>query len=262
MSTSPEKAALALFNRSPIKQQKWCTITQLLPAQSELQDKECLDLGSDNGVISLLLRKYGGRWSSADIEERTVTMITQLVGERVFLVDKLGENLTSNSFDLIVIVDMLEHLESDQAFVRNVARALRPGGSLIVNVPNPVPGIWRRFRFMLGQTDLAHGHLRPGYSLHELRELIGPELPLEYHLSYSKLFSELCDTIVTFGMDLVKGGKSGEKGRVIDAGAVSKQRKLFLIYSLLYPFLKFAVWCDRLLFWQPGNMLIARFRKT
>ena len=29
----------------------------------------CLDLGSDNGVVSLLLRRRGGTWSSADLTE-------------------------------------------------------------------------------------------------------------------------------------------------------------------------------------------------
>ncbi len=41
-----------------------------------------------------------------------------------------------NSFDGVLLLDVLEHVPDDQAVVREVHRVLRPGGRLIVSVPN------------------------------------------------------------------------------------------------------------------------------
>jgi len=41
-----------------------------------------------------------------------------------------------NSFDGVLLLDVLEHVPSEQSVVREVRRILRPGGRLIVSVPN------------------------------------------------------------------------------------------------------------------------------
>ncbi|MDQ2742546.1 MAG: class I SAM-dependent methyltransferase [Chloroflexota bacterium] len=41
-----------------------------------------------------------------------------------------------NSFDGVLLLDVLEHVPDEQAVVREVRRILRPGGRLIVSVPN------------------------------------------------------------------------------------------------------------------------------
>ena len=66
--------AIKLFKKSPLKQRKFNVIKKLLP---NYNDKECLDIGSDNGVISYLLRKNGGKWSSADLVPETVMLIKE-----------------------------------------------------------------------------------------------------------------------------------------------------------------------------------------
>ncbi len=50
--------------------------------------------------------------------------------------DMARTKLPQNSFDLIVSVEVLEHVDEDKAFVANVARVLRPGGWFIMTTPN------------------------------------------------------------------------------------------------------------------------------
>ncbi|HSD28866.1 MAG TPA: hypothetical protein VLL75_16310, partial [Vicinamibacteria bacterium] len=56
--------AVALFRRSALKQRKLAEIAEMLGPTVGLR---CLDLGSDNGVVSLLLRERGGSWASGDL---------------------------------------------------------------------------------------------------------------------------------------------------------------------------------------------------
>ena len=221
----------------------------------------CLDVGSDNGVISLLLRELGGEWSSCDLDEGTVNSIRRLVGERVEQIDGRVLPYKDAQFDAIAIVDLLEHIETDVQFVNECYRTLRPGGMLIVNVPNPKQGLWRRLRYSLGQTDEVHGHLRPGYTLKQLRELLGDQFKVDQVYSYSRIFSEVIDTVITFGVDLLKGGSHGKKGRIVGDGDLSKLKKSFAMYNTIYPFVWFMAKLDDCVPFLHGNMLIVRAKK-
>ena len=79
----PRAWPLALFRRSVLKQRKLAELVGMLGETSGLR---CLDLGSDNGVVSLLLRERGGSWASGDLTEEAVASIRGLVSEDVHLV--------------------------------------------------------------------------------------------------------------------------------------------------------------------------------
>ena len=263
-SDSPDRNAplLRLYSKSPLKQRKFREISELLPEHTNLK---CLDIGSDNGVISLLLRKRGGEWTSADLIPETVEAIRSVVGERVDRIDGRTTPYANERFDLIVIVDFLEHISTDREFIVELARISKSGATLIVNVPNPRRGLLRWVRKIIGQTDAAHGHLRPGYSLEELTQLLAPNFVIESHNGYSKFFSELADTVITAAMDCLKkisgGKKRGQKGTIVTALDMRKMGTSFKIFSLIYPFMALMVQMDALLFWMRGSMLIVRARR-
>ena len=203
-SDSPQQEwALKLFRKSPLKQKKFSMLRQYC---GDTEHLNCLDIGSDNGVISLLLRQRGGIWHSADLIPETVASIRQLVGDRVEQISGLKTPYNDDQFDLVVIVDFLEHIESDHEFVRELFRIIRPGGTLIVNVPNPKEGWFRRLKTALGQTDEAHGHVRPGYTLPALEELLAECFEVECSEGYSRFFSDAIDTLITFALEVLKRG--------------------------------------------------------
>ncbi len=47
----------------------------------------------------------------------------------------------SGSFDAVGVFDVLEHIEEDEAALREMRRAVRPGGSIVVTVPQH-PRLW------------------------------------------------------------------------------------------------------------------------
>jgi len=255
-TTADEPWALALFRRSLLKQRKYAEIDAALGPTDGLR---CLDLGSDNGVVSLLLRRRGGSWASADLTAEAVASIRELVESDVHLLESERLPFPDASFDRVVVVDMLEHVVDEVAFADELGRVTRPGGRLVVNTPYLKPTLLRRFRHALGQTDAKHGHLRPGYTPARLAELLGERFALESRRTYSRFFSELVDTLINWGVERL-GKKSSSKGLVVTGADVARHRKLFRAYSALYPIVWLITRLDALVP-ASGYMLIAAARR-
>jgi SAM-dependent methyltransferase len=249
--------AVALFRKSVLKQRKLAEVSKALGPTAGLR---CLDLGSDNGVVSLLLREAGGSWASGDLTGEAVASIRGLVETDVHLVR--GDRLPFDdaAFDRVAVVDMLEHVPDEGAFVAELARVTRPGGRLVVNTPHRKDTLLRRLRHAIGQTDEKHGHLRPGYTPERLQELLGERFELQEHRTYSRFFSELVDTAINWGVERL-GKKGSAKGMVVTGRDIAKHEKAFRVYAAVYPL----VWAiSRLDALVPasGYMLIASSRRT
>jgi SAM-dependent methyltransferase len=80
--------------------------------------------------------EFGGRARvvGIDVSERQLSRHPEL-DERI-LGDIETHNFHANSFDLIVCWDVLEHLRRPRRAVANLAKALRPGGLLVLALPN------------------------------------------------------------------------------------------------------------------------------
>jgi len=249
-----------LFSKSVLKQRKYQEITALL---GDSPNRHCLDIGSDNGVISYLLRQGGGSWKSADLDPQAVASIQDLVKDQVFQINGRSTPFAENEFDCVVIVDFLEHIETDREFVTELFRILKPKGELIINVPHIKNSLLRKFRLAIGQTDEKHGHLRPGYTVDSLTTLLGDRFTLTASKTYSKFFSEFVDTIMVFGLSLLKKGEeNSSKGLLVTQEDMSRYQKMFRLYSLIYPIFWIFAKLDTLLVWRSGYMLIAKARTT
>jgi SAM-dependent methyltransferase len=261
---SPEVSwALALFNRSVLKRAKWERIVELL---QDPAGKTNLDLGADNGVISYLLRHRGGVWYSADLDPAAVASIRQLVGSNVYQLDGSTLPFADGRFDQVVIVDLLEHVTHDREFVQELARILKPGGRLVVNVPHLKPrSLLNRFRHWIGLTDEWHGHLRPGYTRLGLSQLLDPYFEVERTRTYSRTFSELVDTILNGVYQALKRTKPSavpsQKGTIVSQHDMNRHRKQFLLLRALYPLFWGMAKLDALLPLQPGYKLIVQARR-
>ena len=56
------------------------------------------------------------------------------------------------TFDTVVLVNVLEHIEADRAALANLVRILKPGGHLLVFVP--------AMQWLMSELDRLHGHFR------------------------------------------------------------------------------------------------------
>lgn len=86
-----------------------------LPRETEIQQQ--LKLGINNNVINQTKK----RRSNID---------------KMILGDMTRSNLPDEFFDLVVSVEVLEHVEEDDLFVKEVSRVLKPKGVFIMTTPN------------------------------------------------------------------------------------------------------------------------------
>ncbi|MEO5761632.1 MAG: class I SAM-dependent methyltransferase [Vicinamibacteria bacterium] len=247
-----EPWAIRLYEKSPLKRDK---VKALLSVLGDVEGKRCLDLGSDNGVVSLLLRRQGGSWASGDLTPETVEAIRSLVETDVYLVTERRLPFKEAEFDVVVVADMIEHVTEESAFVSEIARILKPGGRLIVNTPHERNTMLRKMRLALGQTDEKHGHVRPGYTRETLGSLLSPSFALGETATYTKAFSETIDTAMQFGLESL-GKKGSKKGVVVTGGDLNKHAKMFKAYSAVFPFVWGFSRLDALLPFNDGYRLL------
>lgn len=100
--------------------------------------EDVLDIGCGEGDVALeLARRFGARAVGVDISQVMVDVCRSrgLTTERA---DIGCEPLpfADESFDLVYLAEVLEHLVSPDAAIRELWRVLRPGGHLLVSTPN------------------------------------------------------------------------------------------------------------------------------
>jgi 2-polyprenyl-3-methyl-5-hydroxy-6-metoxy-1,4-benzoquinol methylase len=86
------------------------------------------------GSSSRLVMPEGTRVIGIDISQSQLDRNT-ILNEKI-LGDIQTYPLEGSAFDVIICWDVLEHLSDPEAAVRNLVRAIRPGGSIILALPN------------------------------------------------------------------------------------------------------------------------------
>jgi SAM-dependent methyltransferase len=87
------------------------------------------------------------------------------------------------AFDLVAALDVLEHIEGDEAAIKALISRVKPGGYLLLTVPTH-QSLW-------GQHDRRLHHVRR-YQVRRLRELCtGPGLELRYFGAFNTLLAPL-----------------------------------------------------------------------
>ena len=137
-----------------------------IPLSDPISGFQVLDAAAGNGFLSNWLNDRGVTVTAVDLDP------TKWASQNVHCkqVDLNGDlPFEPRTFDLVVSVETIEHLENPFHFLREVFRVLKPGGHMIVSTPNvhsfksrmkyPILGLPTMFEFV--QDDNMGQHISP-----------------------------------------------------------------------------------------------------
>jgi SAM-dependent methyltransferase len=95
-----------------------------------------LDIGCGRGQLLQALRARGWEVAGTELSDRSAAYARDVLRIDVQTGDVLGLCLPAAGFSAVILWHVLEHVPEPALLVREVARILRPGGVLLVAVPN------------------------------------------------------------------------------------------------------------------------------
>lgn len=108
----------------------------------DLSDKKLLDVGCGGGVFSESMAANGAQVTAIDLAQESLDVAKLHLYESNHSIDYINQTVEDfakdheNSFDVIVCMEMLEHVPDPQSIVDACAKILKPGGWLFLSTIN------------------------------------------------------------------------------------------------------------------------------
>lgn len=126
------------------------------------KDIKILDVGCGTGLLLKELETLGV-CCGIDISQKAVDFCKKRGIGNVQIADATNIPYPDSTFEVVLALDVIEHIEKDEEALKEIYRVLKPQGIAIITVP--------AFMFLWGITDVISQHYRR-YTLSELRKKI------------------------------------------------------------------------------------------
>jgi len=135
----------------------WWTIARRETIYDLIRDLDknlkILDVGCSGGPMMMLLNQHGFKnVYGLDVSERAIELCKKRGVDNVYVMNAEKTDFKDDEFDVLIVSDVLEHLEHDEVALSEWHRIMKPGGRLIVFVP--------AFQFLWSPHDETNFHYR------------------------------------------------------------------------------------------------------
>jgi len=207
MHYDPIKRSLGkVFNKTPFLRKLFYHLLDLLLLRSwhvhktlkqwgykrKHEELQLLDAGSGFGQYAYYLSKLSKKWTitAVDVKEEQVEDCNQFfsrIGRKNvhFEVADLTKYKQNETFDFILSVDVMEHIEDDRAVFQNFYQSLKPGAMLLISTPSDQGGSDVHEH---EEGSFIDEHVRDGYAEDEIIEKLSTAgfNKVNVHYSYGK----------------------------------------------------------------------------
>ncbi len=125
-----------IWNRNPVKNQMRQWIGEFLLRDTP-GPARVLTFGDGLGIDSHYLAQAGHAVDSFEVSEKCIRFAETFgkrMGTSITVIEHQGR-IVPNSYDVVVCLDVLEHVPDPKGMVQQLAGYLKPGGRLIVHAP-------------------------------------------------------------------------------------------------------------------------------
>ena len=250
-----------LFKRSVRRQMRLRKIKELLGAVS---NQHCLEICAGDGVVSEQLHLDGGIWTTLAPDADAQAALGYFVKNNVQVLQDETIDAPDQRFDVVVVIDALERMRDDRAFIKECHRVLKPDGRLIISVARKMffclggcP-----LRSMLGLSWRKKGLARPGYTSGEFFDVLKNGFDVPETVSYSTCCTEVPGLVCEAAANKLAGGPYNMPSADADSEAFYHYTKLVALGTLVYPLMWLLSKLESvLLFVMPGHNLVAKTKR-
>lgn len=230
---------LQVFQVSIRKQAKWRWLHRAIAPHLH-SHPVCLDVGSGVGTLSFLQEKLGGQWTFIETDPAAAEQTKAIVQGQVITSDIYDPALQPDTYHVITILDVIEHVTDPDRFLRRVRELLRPGGHAFITTPADNHQLYF-FRFIGDKffhiDRVAHGHTRDGYSRPELgNSFSASHLTVVNAIRFSKSFTELIELAYNTAYKTLNTGAPSTTGYNLTLSPASQHD--FIRHQKFLPLLK------------------------
>jgi len=184
---APAYVRLLGYPLSVGNRQRTRTVIRLLAPR---QGERVLDVGCGIGYyVFELATRHGCEAYGVDLDAHDVALARRIAevlpasGAHFAVDDGRALEYPANSFNAVLLCEVIEHVREDVALLRELHRVLVPGGRLVITTPRcdevveydqpkmtlEFPGLCRKQTAEEGERE-ASGHVRSGYTVEVLEE--------------------------------------------------------------------------------------------
>lgn len=121
-----------------------------MPLLESVRNKKILDVGCASGYIGEVLRKQGNYVVGIDIIKKDIIKAKRVLDEAyVFDIETGKTSSLGRNYDLIVMIEVVEHLFDPEKSVKRFLPLLKPKGRILLSTPN-FAHIYNRLKVLLG----------------------------------------------------------------------------------------------------------------
>jgi len=150
---------------------RWRIIKRFIDVHASL----VLDVGCGIGLIALelALKRRGMKIIGIDIDQEAIDR-ANLLKEKLRITNAEFHHCDvrtlpfhDQQFDMVLLIDVIEHVQNPEMILENISRLLKPSGVVIVSVPTP-----NYPKFFGYEFHKEIGHVRDGYWHDEIIEMM------------------------------------------------------------------------------------------
>lgn len=241
MDVDPANNEPTLFRRSYPLHTRLRLISQTIGPNSS---RSGLCIGTVSAAFRARLAMLGGEWT---FTQQTYSPLPYADG----------------AFDCVLVLDHLEWVDDDYAFMADIHRVLKSAGTLFVDTEHYKRWtVWRPIRRLFGVEERTAERIRNGYTDGGLFDILKDGFDLQESRTYSRFFVEGTETMLRLAVGAWCGGERSDgaeqEGAEPDDWSL---RRIDRMQTIAFPFFLLAEKLDWLLFFTRGYRVRAVARR-